>query len=95
MLFAGVIGQALRIAPLHARLHLGCGGGGDRGLGDVERLAFCRDVGASRLELAFDGLEPTAFGQPSRRAGRRMRGGGKTVPAPIIAFARHQPLAGF
>ena len=93
--FAGVIGQALRIAPLHARLHFGCGGGGDCGLGDVERLALRRNVGAGGLELAFDRLEPAAFGEPARRAGRRVRRGGKTVPAPIVAFARHQPLAGF
>ena len=95
VLFAGVIGQALRVAPVDAGLHFGCGGGRDRGLGDFERLALARDVGACCRELAFDRLEPAAFGEPARRAGRRMRGGGKTVPAPIVAFARHQPLAGF
>ena len=32
--------------------------------------------------------------EPARGAGRRMRGGGKAVPAPEVAFARNQPLAG-
>ena len=94
MLFAGIVGRALRVAPVDARLHFGFGGGGDRGLGEFERLPLRRNIGASRLELAFDGLEPAAFGEPARRASRRMRGGGKAVPAPIVAFARHQPLAG-
>ncbi len=37
--------------------------------------------------------QPAALGEPPRRAGRRMGGDGKAVPAPEIAFARHQPLA--
>ena len=38
--------------------------------------------------------EPAALGEPARRAGRRMGGDGKAVPAPEIALARNQPLAG-
>ena len=79
---------------MDARLHFGFGGGGDRGLGEFERLSLRRNIGASRLELAFDGLKPAAFGESACRAGRRVRRGGKAVPAPIVAFARHQPLAG-
>ena len=45
-------------------------------------------------QFAFDRLQPAALGQPLRRAGRRVGGDGKAVPAPQIALGRNQPLAG-
>ena len=94
VLFARGIGQALRLAPARARLRLGCGGGGERGLRGLERWRFAVDLGARGLEFAVDRRKAAALGEPARRAGRRVRGGDKAVPAPEIAFARDQPLAG-
>ncbi len=52
------------------------------------------DFAARAREFALDRLQAAAFGEPARRAGRRMGGDGKAVPAPEVAFARDQPLAG-
>ena len=52
------------------------------------------DFAARGRKLAFDRLQAAALGEPPRCAGRRMRGGGKAIPAPKVAFARYQPLAG-
>ena len=38
--------------------------------------------------------QPRPLGQPPRGAGRRVGGRDKSVPAPDVAFERHQPLAG-
>ena len=48
----------------------------------------------ARRQFGVDLGEPAALRKPSRGAGRRMRGGDETVPAPQVAFARYQPLAG-
>ncbi len=49
---------------------------------------------ASLLQFGLDIDEPRALGQPSCRARRRMRRRDETIPAPQVAFRRHQPLAG-
>ena len=54
----------------------------------VERRARAATSSASMSERRL------RCGEPARRAGRRMGGGGKAVPAPEIAVARDQPLAG-
>ena len=94
VLFAQGVGRVLRLAPLRARfgLRLGCGGG--RRLRRLDRAALCFDFAARGGKLALDRLEAAAFGEPARRSGPRMRGGGKAVPAPEIALARNEPLPG-
>ena len=93
VLLARRIGRVLGLAPAVARLRFGCDGGGERRFGSLDDTAFAFDLGARGRKFAFDRLQPAAFGEPARRAGRRMGGDGKTVPAPEIAFARNQPLA--
>ena len=94
MLLAYRIGRMLRGAPLRARFGLSrccCGAGGLCGVDAVLlRLHFT----ARGRELAFDRLQAAALGEAPRCAGRRMCSGGKTVPAPKVAIARDQPLAG-
>ncbi len=51
-------------------------------------------LGAHVCELGLDVGKPVAAGEAARRRGRRVRGDGETVPAPQVAFRRHQPLAG-
>src|ERR1700687_1414851 len=50
---------------------------------------------AGLLKLVFDIDQPRAFGETPRGAGWRMRSGDEAIPAPDVAFPRHQPLAGF
>ena len=80
--------------PLRAGFGLSrccCGAGGLCGIDAVLlRLHFI----ARGRELAFDRLQAAALCEPPRCAGRRMCSGGKTIPAPKVALARDQPLAG-
>ncbi len=89
------IGAVLRVAPLRPRLGLGGGGRGDGSLGGFGGVALDFDVASRGGEFAFDRLQAAAFGEPPRRAGRRMRRDRKAVPAPEIALGRNEPLAGF
>ncbi len=92
VLLARGIGRVLGLAPAGARLRFSRDGGAERRFGGLDDTAFAFDLGAGGRKLAFDRQKPAAFGEPPRRAGRGMGGDGKTVPAPEIAFARHQPL---
>ena len=94
MAFARGIGLALRGTPGLAGGGLGGGRRLQFGLGVFQRLPLGGGVGAGLLQLVFDIDEARAFGETPRGAGRRMGGRDKTVPAPDIAFQRHQPLAG-
>ncbi len=75
-------------------LHFVGGGAADGvvrflGLGTQMLDGFARLGG-----VAFQVAEAVLFGQPPGGGGRRFGGGGETVPAPEIALARDQPLAG-
>ena len=94
MALARGIGLALRGAPGLAGGGLGGRGHLQFGLGVFQRLPLGGGVGAGLLQLVFDIDQARAFGQTPRGAGRRVRGRDKTVPAPDVAFQRHQPLAG-
>ena len=59
-----------------------------------QRLALGGGVDAGLLQFVLDIDQARALGETPRGAGRRMRGGDKAVPAPDVAFGRHQPLAG-
>ena len=88
------IGLALRRPPLLARGGLRSGSGLQLGFGGFQRLALGGCLDAGLLELVFDVDQPCPLGQTPRRAGRGVGCGDKTVPAPDVAFRRHQPLAG-
>ena len=92
--FARGVGLALRGAPRIARGGLRSRGDLQFGLGGLQRLALGGGLGAGLLEFALDIDQPRPLGESPRRAGRRMRRRDKTVPAPDVAFQRHQPLAG-
>ena len=94
MAVARAVQVALTLARGIARLGLGRGGRAQGGFGGFLELAGGLGLGAGRLQLGLDLGEAGALGQTPRGAGRRMRGGGEAVPAPQVAFARHQPLAG-
>ena len=94
MAFARRIGLALRGPPGLAGGGFGGGGRLQFGLGVFQRLPLGGGVGAGLFQLVFDIDEARAFGETPRGAGRRVRRRDKTVPAPDIAFQRHQPLAG-
>ena len=73
-----------------------CGGCGlQLGFGGFQRLTPGRGIDAGLFKLGLDIDQPRPLGEPPRRAGRRMRRGDKSIPAPDVAFGRHQPLAGF
>ena len=93
MLLARGIGAVLGLAPAGARFGFRGRRRGERRFGGVDNAALAFDVAPRARKLALDRLQAAAFGEPARRAGRRMGGNRKTVPAPEIAFARHQPLA--
>ena len=94
MAFARGIGLALRGTPGLAGGGLGGGRRLQLGLGVFQRLPLGGGIGAGLLQFVFDIDQPRAFGEPPRGAGRRVGGRDKTVPAPDVAFQRHQPLAG-
>jgi hypothetical protein len=94
MALARRIGFALRGTPGFAGGGLGGGRRLQFGLGVFQRLPLVRGVGAGLFQLVFDIDEARAFGETPCGAGRRVRSRDKTVPAPDVAFQRHQPLAG-
>ncbi len=94
MAFAGGVGLALGGAPGVACRGLGRGRGLQRGLGALQRLPLGAGVDAGLLQLVLYVDEARALGEPPRRAGRRVRSRDESVPAPDVAFERHQPLAG-
>ena len=94
MTFARGVGLALGGAPGVARRRLGSRGRLELGFGGLERLPLGAGVDAGLLQLVLDVDQPRALGKPPRRAGRRVRRRDKSVPAPDVAFQRHQPLAG-
>ena len=94
MALARGVGLALGGAPGVARRSLGGGCGLQLGLGGFQRLPLGGGIDAGLLQFVFDIDQPRALGETPRRAGRRMRRGDKSVPAPDVAFQRHQPLAG-
>jgi hypothetical protein len=65
------------------------------GFGDLQHLPLGGRVEARPLQFVLDIDETGPLGKPPRSAGWRVRGRHETVPAPDIAFARYQPLAGF
>jgi hypothetical protein len=90
--FARGIGELLCLAPACPRLDLGGRGRRARRFGGFERAHVILHFGARRRQFGLDRSQPAALGEPPRRAGRCMRRGGKAVPAPVVAFARDEPL---
>ncbi len=84
----------VEVALARAGLSFRTAGGIERRLRGFQRAAPHVDFGAGHRQLAFDFGKAAALRQPPRRAGLRVSRGDKTVPAPQIAVARHQPLAG-
>ena len=74
VLFACGIGQALGFAPALAGRRFGGGRGGDGGFRRFDRLPLCLNINARGRKLAFDRLQPAAFGQAACGAGWRVRG---------------------
>src|SRR6185312_2731213 len=77
-----------------ARLCLGRSRRAQGGFGGLLELTGGLGLDTGRLQLALDLGEAGALGQAPCRAGRSMSSGGEAIPAPQVAFARHQPLAG-
>ena len=94
MALARGVGLVLCGAPGVARGGLGRSCGLQFGLGGFQRLTLGGSVVARLLQLVFDIDQARPLGETPCRAGRRVRGRHKTVPAPDVAFRRHQPLAG-
>ena len=94
MAFAGGVGLALRGAPGFARGGLGARCHLQFGLCGFQRLTLDAGLSAGLLQLVFDIDQAGAFGQTPRGAGWGMGCRDKAVPAPDVAFQRHQPLAG-
>ncbi len=94
MVFARGIGRVPGLAQVLARLRLRRNRGRERRFGGDRDAALVFDLTARGNQFAFDRFEPAALGEPARRAGGGVGGDGKTVPAPQIAIARDEPLAG-
>ena len=58
------------------------------------RAAWSRPRARTAVQLGLDIGEAVLAGEPARGAGRRIGGDREAVPAPEIAVARDQPLAG-
>jgi len=87
VLFASGIGVALRFAPARAGFRLCRCPRAERGFGRFDHAVLGFDFAAGGREFALDRLQPPAFSEPPRRAGRGVRGDRKAVPAPKIAVA--------
>ena len=73
----------------------GVAGGIEGGLRGLERACACPSTSArADHQFAVDLGKAAALREPPRRAGRRVRRRDEAVPAPQVAFARDQPLAG-
>ena len=59
-----------------------------------DRSTFAGRIDASPLKLVFNVDEAGAFRQTPRSASRCVGSGDKAVPAPYVAFERHQTLTG-
>ena len=94
MQFTGVVGFALGVAPMLAGGGFGRSRRGQVRLGGLGHLAFVIDRHAGSNEFAVDVGEAAALGETARGAGRRVGVGGKAVPAPEVAVARDEALAG-
>ena len=94
MALARFIGGTLQLAPAVARFGLGSIGGGHFLLGLGHDLALGFGMRTRGIELSLDFCQAIAFGEAARRAGGGIGCDCKSVPAPQIALARHQPLAG-
>ena len=88
------VGLALAIAPAQPRFGFGCRGGDGLRPRRHHGLAAGLDLRAGGIRFAVDVGDPAALGETARGPGRRVRGGGIAVPAPQIALARNQALAG-
>ena len=85
---------ALQFAPTIAGVRFRLGGCGDLRLRRCGRLTACLDLAAGDLQLGFDVEQSIALFEPAGGSGRRMCGNGESIPAPQIAVARDEPLAG-
>ena len=94
MALARGIGLALGGAPGFARGGFGGRGRLQFGFGGFQRLPLGGGIEARLLQFVLDIDEARALGETPRRTGRGMGGRDKAVPAPDVAFQRHQPLAG-
>ncbi len=94
MTFARGIGLALCCAPRIARGSFRGGSGLQLGLGGFQRLSLGAGIDTGLLKLVFDVDQSRALGETPRRTGRCVGGGDESIPAPDVAFRRHQPLAG-
>ena len=88
------VGLALTLARCVSGGSFGGCGFLQRGLRRFALRACGFRLGAGDLQFGFDVVQTRALGEAAGGAGRRMRGGGKAVPAPQVAFRRHQALAG-
>ena len=88
------VGLRLRLAPRIAGFAFGRDRGVQFGFGGLDGAALGFGIAARSAKLGVDIGEAVLGGEPARGRGRRIRGGRKAVPAPQIALARHQPLAG-
>ncbi len=91
--FTRGISLALRGAPGIARSSFGSGCGLQVGFGGFQGLTLGGGIDAGLLKLVFNVNEAGTLGETPCRTGRRVGGGDEPVPAPDVAFQRHQPLA--
>ena len=84
----------LQRTPARAGRGLGLGGGGHLGRGRRHGRLLGLDLAAHGLQLGLDIGEAVLAGQTAGRTGRRIDGDREAVPAPEVALARHQALAG-
>ncbi len=85
---------AIEVAFARARLAFGVARGFEGRFRGVERCALAVHLGARRDLFGVDFGEAAALRQAPRRPGRGVGCRDIAVPAPQIAFARDQPLAG-
>ncbi len=85
---------AVEIALARARLGLGVARRIEGGLRGLQGAALVFDLCAGARQFAVDLGKAAALRQPPGGAGRCVRGRDKAVPAPQVAVARNQPLAG-
>ena len=84
----------LRLAPRVARFAFGGDRGRKLGLRGLDRAALRIGVAARVAQLGIEIGEAVLRREAARRRGRRIRSGGKAVPAPQVAVGRDEPLAG-
>ena len=92
---AGAVRSGAGLARALPPFALGCGGVSQRRGGALRLAPHDFDRLARGFGLAHEIAEAVLFGETTRGGGRRVGRGDETVPAPEIAFERHQPLADF